>query len=138
MCVILLAKHMQKSVPLKATSVRGTVATQHKPKPVPQNPTGTSVAVTSQQRPPSGASSTPQSVVSRPPVAASSTSHPANEQILRHELQKLQKEKERLRREQEEAVRKVPLSLCVTKHLLSPVQKLCVVILCLSFIGANF
>jgi len=106
---------MQKSVPVKATSVRSAgagSATQHKP--IQQNHVGSSVSVTSLQRPPSGASNTPQSVVNRPPAAVSSTSHPAHEQLLRHELQKLQKEKERLRREQEEAVRKVrQLSCCM-------------------------
>jgi len=108
------ARELQKSVPVKAAGARGGAggvpATQHKP--AQQNHlrvAGTSAAVTTQQRPPSGASSTPQSVVNRPP-AVSSSSHPAHEQVLRHELQKLQKEKERLRREQEEAVRKVRLS----------------------------
>jgi len=111
---IFIAKHMQKSVPVKATGVRagggGGSAAQHKPAQQNHVVPGTSVAVTTPQRPPSGASTTPQSVVNRPP-AVSTSSHPASEQMLRHELQKLQKEKERLRREQEEAVRKVSLFL---------------------------
>ena len=113
-CLAYIAKHLQKSVPVKATSVRagggGTSATQHKPAQQNHVVPGTSAAVTTPQRPPSGASSTPQLVVNRPP-AVSSSSHPAHEQLLRHELQKLQKEKERLRREQEEAVRKVSFPL---------------------------
>ena len=111
--VLRVAKHMQKSVPVKATNVRGSggvvgPAVQHK-QPSQSNPVvaGTPVAVTSQQRPPSGAASSLQSVVMNRPPAASSISHPAHEQLLRHELHKLQKEKERLRREQEEAVRRV-------------------------------
>jgi len=113
MHVLVIAKHVQKQVPVKATSVRGggAAGTPSQHKPAQQNHVGTSVAVTSQQRPPSGAPSTPQPVVNRPPAAVPSTSHPGHEQLLRHELQKLQKEKERLRREQEEAVRKVRLSL---------------------------
>jgi len=115
-CVyVCVAKHMQKSVPVKATSIRGTggiigTAIQHK-QSAQQNlvVAGTPAAVTSQQRPPSGAASTLQSVVVNRPPVVSSISHPAHEQLLRHELQKLQKEKERLRREQEEAVRKVSL-----------------------------
>jgi len=99
---------MQKSVPVKATSLHGAAgvsSTQHKP--TQQNHVVPSVAVSTPQRPPSGASNTPQPVVNRPPAPLPSSSHPAHEQLLRHELQKLQKEKERLRREQEEAVRKV-------------------------------
>ena len=117
MCV---AKHLQKSVPVKVSSLRGGTSgptTQQKPAQQNHVVPGTSVNVTSQQRPPSGASSSPQCVLNRPPATAvSSSSHPSHEQLLRHELQKLQKEKERLRREQEDAVRKVGLHLKLGCH----------------------
>ena len=107
-----IAKHLQKSVPVKAANVRsggsaGTSSAQHKPTQQNHVVPGTTL----QQRPPSGASTAGQTVVNRPP-AVSVSSHPAPEQLLRLELQKLQKEKERLRREQEEAVRKVSLCSC--------------------------
>ena len=137
-CVcVCVAKHMQKSVPVKATSLRGTGAVtgtsaQHKQAAQPSHvAAGAPVAVTSQQRPPSGAASSLQSVVVNRPPVVSSVSHPAHEQLLRHELQKLQKEKERLRREQEEAVRRVSLQCAILdfcsctlchdfKHCLTP------------------
>jgi len=106
---------MQKSVPVKATSIHGSgsvigTAIQHKQSAQLNHVVaGTQTAVTSQQRPPSGVASSLQSVVVNRPPVVSSISYPANEQLLRHELQKLQKEKERLRREQEEAVRRVSI-----------------------------
>jgi len=120
-----VAKHLQKSVPVKATSIRGSgsivgTAVQHKQPAQPNHVVAaTPVAVTSPQRPPSGAVSSLQSVVVNRPPVVSSVSHPSHEQLLRHELQKLQKEKERLRREQEEAVRRVSLStVCHSRFLL--------------------
>jgi hypothetical protein len=106
-----IPKHMQKPVPVKASTAHSLQNRQQQSQPTPQQQQPHIVQQQQQQPAAQQHQGTPASQL-RPPLGFSTQSVSRgvglthNEQAIRLELMKLQKEKERLRKEQEDAVRK--------------------------------